>query len=74
MLYTPQKPTLTIEAEQDFLEGLAISHRYQSQNPTRANVLSVKFSPDSQLLAVSFMDGSVSVHNSLQGELCYQVQ
>lgn len=74
MLYTPEKPTLTLEAEQDFLEGLSVSHRYQLQHPANANVIQAKFSPDSRLIALSFLDGSLSVHNSLQGDLCHKVQ
>lgn len=66
MLYTPQKPSLTIEAEKDFLEGLAVSHRYQ--HPTKANVALV------QIPVLSLIDGSLSVHNSLKRDLCCRVQ
>jgi hypothetical protein len=59
MNFSPVADTITAEVEQDYLDTLNVSSRYQLQHPRRSNVLQAKFSPDSQLIAISFIDGSL---------------
>ena len=41
---------------------------------SKTNVFSVKFSPDSSIYAVSYGDGALHIHESLNGMIMYNPQ
>ncbi|TNV84625.1 hypothetical protein FGO68_gene12554 [Halteria grandinella] len=59
--------------EKAFIRTLAVSHRYTLET-AQSNVLQCKFSEDGQMLAVSYADGTVMVHDAMSGEAGAQVQ